>query len=86
MTFTPSEIEELKRHVKKHVENYPDLDAMVATGALIRDRGGWYEPKTTDAFNAIVQYAKAVRTGTNGKGQVQVAQPSKRLSAIARKL
>jgi len=85
MSLTTLDREELKKLIKDSVENYPDLDALVANGALVRHRGSWYEPKSTDAFNAIIRYAKAVRVGKDGRGQVQVAKQSKRLAALAKK-
>lgn len=86
MSLTILDKEELKKLIKARVENYPDLDAMVISGDLIRRSGSWYEPRSTEAFNAIIQYAKAVRVGKDGRGQVQVAKQNKRLAALVKKI
>ena len=78
--------EGVESFIKELVDNYPDLDAMVASGALTSVAGGWYEPQTTAAFNAISKYATQIRTSKAGRAQVKLSKPDKRLTAIAAKL
>lgn len=85
MALTADEIAQLRKTIKDQVDNYPDLEGMVAAGRL-RKRGAWYEPLDKAAHDAIVQYASAIRVSNTGKGEVKVRKPSKSLKAIARKL
>jgi hypothetical protein len=86
MSLTIPDKEELKKLIKDRVENYPDLDAMVASGDLIRRSGSWYEPRSAEAFNAVIQYAKGVRVAKDGRSQIQVGKQSKRLVELAKKI
>lgn len=63
---------------KEWIENYPNIDEMVATGALASVGGGWFEPQTTDAFNALSKYASALRTTKTGRPQIKVIKPRSR--------
>jgi hypothetical protein len=76
------QITEIKDLVKKHVDNYPDLEAMVTSGELVH-KAGWYEPQSTEALNAIIHYATSVRHGKNGKTAVKIPKLSKRLKTLA---
>lgn len=85
MPLTAKEIADLKRLIKERVDNYPDLEAMVANGQLTY-KAGWYEPKNKEAFDAIAPYATSFRVGKDGKGAVKVSKQSKRLKTLADKL
>jgi hypothetical protein len=85
MALTPNEVAKLRKAIKDQVDNYPDLEGMVAAGRL-RKRGAWYEPVDKAAHDAIVQYASEIRVSKDGKGEIKVRRPSKSLKAIARKL
>lgn len=85
MPLTPKEIADLKKLIKDRVDNYPDLDGMVAAGKLVY-KSGWYEATSKEAHDAIVQYATSIRVSRDGKAQVKVARASKRLKVLADKL
>jgi hypothetical protein len=85
MALTKTEVADLKKKIKEHVDNYPDVDALVAAGRLIR-KAGWYEAMDKEAFDAIAPYATGFRQLKNGKGQVKISKPTKRLKAQAAKL
>ena len=85
MALTEKEVSDLKRMLKDRVDNYPDLEAMVAAGKLTY-KAGWYEPKDKEAFDAISPYAPAFRVNKGGKGAVKVAKQNKRLQTLVSKL
>ncbi len=85
MPLTQKEIVDLKKLIKDRVDNYPDLNGMVAAGRLIY-KSGWYEATSKEAHDAIVQYATSIRVSRDGKAQVKVARASKRLKVLADKL
>jgi hypothetical protein len=67
------------------VENYPDLDGMVAEGTLVH-KSGWYEAFDKVSRDAIIQYATAIKINKQGKAQFKIAKASKKLKALAAKL
>jgi hypothetical protein len=85
MSLTEKEMADLKKLIRAHVDNYPDLNEMVATGELTY-KSGWYEAKSKEAYDAIIQYATSIRVSKDGKAQIKVARASKRLKALAEKL
>lgn len=85
MPLSEKEIADLKKLIKDRVDNYPDLKGMVAAGSLTY-KAGWYEAKSKEAYDAIIQYATSIRVSKDGKAQVKVAQESKKLKALAEKL
>ncbi|CAG9241827.1 conserved hypothetical protein [Burkholderia diffusa] len=85
MPLSEKEIADLKRLIKDRVDNYPDLQGMVAAGNLAY-KGGWYEAKSKEAYDVIIQYATSIRVSKDGKAQIKVARESKRLKALAEKL
>jgi len=66
MPLTQKEIVDLKKLIKDRVDNYPDLNGMVAAGRLIY-KSGWYEATSKEAHDAIVQYATSIRVSRDGK-------------------
>lgn len=84
MKLTAPDIAELRKLIKERVENYPDVESMVAAGELVK-KGAWYEPGSKAAFDAIIQYARELRVTKDGKGQVKLEKPSARLKALANK-
>ena len=85
MSLTEKEMADLKRLIKDRVDNYPDLDGMIADGRLIY-KSGWYEATSKEAYDTIIQYATSIRVSKTGKAQIKVAPASKRLKALAEKL
>lgn len=85
MSLTEKEMADLKKLIRDQVDNYPDLDGMVAAGRLTYT-SGWYEAKSKEAYDAIIQYATSIRVSKDGKAQIKVARASKRLKALAEKL
>jgi hypothetical protein len=85
MPLTGKEIADLKKMIKDRVDNYPDLEGLIAAGKLTY-KAGWYEAKSKDAYDAIVQYAASIRVSKDGKAQIKVARASRRLKALAEKL
>lgn len=85
MSFTEREIAHLKKIIKDRVENYRDLEGMVAAGRLIY-KGGWYEATDAEAHNAIVQHAREIRFNKNDKVQIKFAKQDAKLKALAQKL
>lgn len=85
MPLTEKENEDLKKLIKDRVDNYPNLESMVAAGRLIY-KSGWYEATSKEAYDAIIQYATSIRVSKEGKAQIKVARVSKRLKALAGKL
>lgn len=85
MPLSPDAVAQLKKAIKDQVDNYPDLDVMVAAGS-VRKQGAWYEPVDKAAYDAIIQYASEVRVSKDGKTAIKVRKASKSLAAIARKL
>mgnify|MGYP001004377932 CR=1 FL=1 len=85
MLNTKKEIEDFRKLVKDHVDNYPDLEGLVAAG-LLSYKSGWYEANSKEAYDAIVQYATSVRVSRDGKPQIKIARQSKRVKALAEKL
>lgn len=85
MPLTVKEVADLKMMVKDRVDNYPDLEGMVAAGKLSY-KAGWYEATNKDAYDAIIQYAASIRVSKDGKAQIRVARASRRLKALAEKL
>ncbi|MFD1841278.1 hypothetical protein [Paracidovorax cattleyae] len=75
----------MKKLIKDRVDNYPDLDSMVAAGSLSY-KSGWYEANSKEAHDAIVQYATSIRVSKEGRAQIKVAKQSKRLRALAERL
>lgn len=84
MSLTEKEISDLKKLISDRVDNYPDLEGMVAEGRL-SCKSGWYEAKSKEAYDAIIQYATAIRVSKDGKAQIKVARANKRLKALAEK-
>lgn len=85
MPLTEKEIADLKNLIKERVDNYPDLEAMVANGQLTY-KTGWYEAKNKEAFDAIAPYATSFRVDKDGKAAVKVFKQSKKLKILADKL
>ncbi|CAG4892798.1 hypothetical protein [Paraburkholderia gardini] len=85
MQLTEKDIADLKKLIRDQVDNYPDLEGMVAAGKLTR-KSGWYEATSKEAYDAIIQYATSVRVSKDGKAQIKVARASKQLKALAEKL
>lgn len=85
MSLTEKEMADLKKLIRDRVDNYPDLDGMIAAGSLMY-KSGWYEAKSKEAYDAIIQYATSIRVSKGGKAQIKVARASKRLKALAEKL
>lgn len=85
MSPSEKEIADVKKLIKDRVDNYPDLNGMVAEGSLTY-KSGWYEAQSQEAFNAIKQYATSIRISKEGKTQIKVARQSKSLKALAKKL
>lgn len=85
MPLTEKEIVDLKKLIKDRVDNYPDLEGMVAAGRLFY-KSGWYEAKNKEAYDAIIQYATSIRVSKDGKARIKVSRASKRLKALAEKL
>ncbi|TAM88589.1 MAG: hypothetical protein EPN41_05500 [Candidimonas sp.] len=85
MPPTEKEIADLKKLIKDRVNNYPDLEGMVAAGRLSY-KAGWYEAKNKEAYDAIIQYATSIRVSKDGKAQIKVERQSKRLKVLAEKL
>jgi hypothetical protein len=85
MPLTGKEIADLKKLIKDRVDNYPDLEGMVAAGKLSY-KAGWYEAKSKEAYDAIIQYAASIRVSKDGEAQIKVARASKRLKTLAEKL
>ena len=85
MSITEKEIADLKKLIEDRVDNYPDLEGMVAAG-LLSYKSGWYEASSEEAHDAIVQYATSIRVSRDGKAQIKVGRQSKRLKALAEKL
>lgn len=85
MPITEKEIADLKKLIKDQVDNYPDLEGMVAAG-LLSYKSGWYEAKSKEAHDAIVQYATSIRVSRDGSAQIKIARQNKRLKALAEKL
>lgn len=85
MPLTEKEIADLKKLIKDRADNYPDLEGMVAAGKLFY-KSGWYEAKSKEAYDAIIQYATSIRVSKDGKAQVKLARASMRLKALAEKL
>lgn len=85
MGLTEKQFAEMKAKIKGHVDNYPDLDAMVANGELIF-KSGWYEATSKEALDKIGSYAREFRNGKNGNVQVKVSKMTKQFKSIASKL
>lgn len=85
MPLTEKEVAVLKRIIKERIDNYPDLQAMIASGQLTY-KAGWYEPNNKEAFDAIAPYATSFRVGKDGKGAVKVSRQSKKLKILVDKL
>ena len=85
MPLSDKDITDLKRLIKDRVDNYPDLKGMVAAGSLTY-KAGWYEAKSKEVYDAIIQDATSIRVSKDGKAQIKVARESKRLKALAEKL
>lgn len=85
MSPTPKEVEDLRKLIKDRVDNYPDLEGLLAAGRLIR-KSGWYEATDKEAYDAIIQYATAIRVTKADKTQIKIAPESKRLKALSKKL
>lgn len=85
MSLTEKEIADLKKLIGDRVDNYPDLDGMVAAGKLSW-KSGWYEAKSKEAYDAIIQYATSIRVSKDGKAQIKVGRRSMRLKALSEKL
>jgi hypothetical protein len=77
--------EEVKKLITDRVNNYPDLEGMVAAGRLTY-RSGWCEATDAAAYEAVSQYVTALRSGKNGKVQFKLARKSKAQQALAGKL
>lgn len=88
MSLTEKEIADPRKLIGDRVDNYPDLESMVAAGRLTYKFGwyGWYEAKSKQAYDAIIQYATSIRVSKDGKAQIKVWRASKRLKALAEKL
>jgi len=85
MSITEEEIADLKKLIKDRVDNYPDLEGMVAP-RLLSYKSGWYEAKSKEPHDAIVQYATSIRVSRDGRAQIKVARQNKKLKALAEKL
>ncbi len=85
MSLTDKDISDMKKMIKDRVDNYPDLEGMVARG-LLTYKAGWYEAKNKESYDAIAQYVTSIRVSKEGRAQVKVEKASKRLRALAEKL
>lgn len=85
MPLTPEEIAKIKQSVKDSVNNYPDLQGMLAAGRL-KKRGAWYEPLDKEAHDQIIQYAVGVRTSPSGRSEVKLSTLTKALQVLAKQL
>lgn len=85
MPLNSEEINDLKNLLKKRVENYPDLDQMVADGKL-KYKAGWYELTDKASYEAVIHYATAIKINNDGKAQVKISKMRKKLKSLAEKI
>lgn len=57
-----SEADSVVQTIKKFVEGYPDIGAMVAEGKLLEKGGGWYEITSSKVLEELGSYAYACGT------------------------
>lgn len=84
MPLTEKEIATLRKAIKDSVNNYPDLEGMVAAGTLSY-KSGWYEAMNKEAYDVIIRYATSIRVSKDGKAQLKIAKENKRLKALVNK-
>jgi hypothetical protein len=54
----PKSIEEFRQKLKAHVNNAPDIDALIASGALRAVGAGWYEGDSRKLPEDIGRYTQ----------------------------
>lgn len=74
---------ELQNLIIRRVQNYPQLEKLIADGAIAK-KGAWYEILNGKGFEALIDYAAAVRV-EGKKTLVKVRKPSKSLQKLAAK-
>lgn len=85
MTSLPFDTEEIKSLIKAHVENFPDIDALIAEGKLKRS-AGWYMPSDKATYDAIAPYATSFLISPDKKPRLKIRKPTVRLKTAAAKL
>ena len=81
MEYTEKDKEKIIDDIKKWVDNYPDIERMVAEGKLVY-KSGWYEPKDQETYLLISKYIKEIKVNKNGKTQVKICKISKKLERM----
>ncbi|MEG5653792.1 hypothetical protein, partial [Enterobacter roggenkampii] len=66
MKFTKKDRDDIVNDIKNWVDNYPNIEKMVAEGKLIY-KSGWYEPIDEETYLLIGKYIKGIRVNKNGK-------------------
>lgn len=82
MADEPSKtIEEIGQEIHQFLENFPDFDALTATGTLRAVGGGWYEADRGGLPEGMGKYMSDVRM-RGGKAQYKPMKLSKGLKAL----
>ena len=79
--MTDLDLHTLKRRAQEVVDNYPDIDAMVADGRLIAKRG-WYVAANQEVLDAVSAYATAVEVRRDGTSLLKIPKQTKRSKAL----
>lgn len=74
MILTPEQIAEFKTHYKKHVENYPDVPTLLASGKLVK-KGSWYAATDKTTWDACANYASSFLITKNNEGRLRLHRP-----------
>lgn len=81
MEFTKKDRDDIVNDIKNWVDNYPNIEKMVAEGKLIY-KSGWYEPIDEETYLLIGKYIKGIRVNKNGKMQIKICKRSKKLERM----
>lgn len=86
MILSPEKIAELKVAIRKHMEGYPDVSALLASGKLSK-KSGYYIASNKATWDACAPYMPAVLVTKSREGRFKLhRRPSEKMRRDAARL
>lgn len=84
MPPTKDEMEKMRADLLQYARDYPDMDALVASGKVIY-KSGWYEVQDAETSALLGKYVQQIEIAASGRPRVKMTKLDKRLAALAAK-
>lgn len=84
MLPSKDEMEKMRSDLAQYARDYPDMDALVASGKVIH-KSGWYEVQDAETSVLLGKYVQQIEVSASGRLRVKMTKLDKRLAALASK-